>query len=274
MVNRELHAVEAARSVLLELMGLLNKYRASVVVIGGWAANLLPSKGILPHSGTVDVDLVLDHEKIPERDETSIMDVLLSKGYRKGRERFQYFRTVVTDLGPVDVRVDFLTPETEKKAPGGSYRAVQGVDTLTLRGGELAFIQTVESEVGGRLPDGENVAVSVQVTSTVPFLVLKSLALFDRRERKDAYDIYHRLKNYPEEIEDLVKEFEPYLDHELVREGLERLAMFFSRFDSEGPRFVADSMAPEDPEEKTILKRDAYELVNSLLEELGIGEAE
>jgi hypothetical protein len=101
-------------------------------------------------------------------------------------------------------------------------------------------------------------------------LVLKSLALFDRRERKDAYDIYHRLKNYPGEIEDLVKEFEPYLDHGLVREGLDRLAIFFSRSYSEGPQFVADFMAPEGPEEKNIVRRDAYELVDFLLEELGI----
>ena len=99
-------------------MGLLSKYRASVVVIGGWAADLLPSKGIFPHSGTVDVDIVLDHQRIPEQHGTTIMEVLLSKGYRKGKERFQYFRTVVTDLGPVDVRVDFLTPETDKKALG------------------------------------------------------------------------------------------------------------------------------------------------------------
>jgi len=274
MVNREEHAVEAARSVLLELMGLLSKHRASVVVIGGWAADLLPSKGIFPHAGTVDVDLVLDSQKIPEQDETTIAEVLLSKGYRKGRERFQYFRTVVTDLGPIDVRVDFLTPESGTNVPGGSYRAIQGVDTLTLRGGDLAFAQTLEREVEGTLPDGENVVVSVRVTSTVPFLVLKSLALFDRRERKDAYDIYHRLKNYPGNLEDLVNEFEPYLDHELVQESLARLVMFFSRSDSEGPRFVADFMAPEDPEEKDVFRRDAYELVNFLLEELGIRDAE
>lgn len=253
MVSPELHAVEAARSVLLELMGLLSKHRASVVVIGGWAAGLLPSKGIFPHSGTVDVDLVLDHQKIPEQDETSIVEVLLSKGYRKGRERFQYFRTVGTDIGPVDVRVDFLTPESEEKAPGGSYRPVQGVETLTLKGGDLAFAQTEEREVVGRLPDGEKVTVSVRVTATVPFLILKSLALFDRRERKDAYDIYHRLKNYPGELEDLVNEFESYLDRGLVREGLDRLAMFFAHSYSEGPQFVADFMAAEDPEEKNIL---------------------
>lgn len=61
MVKPEVHAVEAARRVLLEVTKLLKDHGASVVIIGGWAADLLPSKGILPHPGTVDVDLVLDN---------------------------------------------------------------------------------------------------------------------------------------------------------------------------------------------------------------------
>ncbi len=64
------------------------------------------------------------------------------------------------------------------------------------------------------------------------------------------------------------------MGHELVQESLDWLAMFFSRSDSEGPRFVADFMAPEDPEEKDILRRDAFELVNFLLRELGVTKAE
>jgi hypothetical protein len=141
MVDRKVYALEAARSVLVELIDLLNEHRASAVVIGGWTADLLPSKGIIPHAGTVDVDLVLDRREIADENEIAIMEVLLSKGYRKGKERFQFVRTVITDVGPVDVRVDYLTTETEKNAPGGSYRAVHGIDALTLRGGDLAFEQ-------------------------------------------------------------------------------------------------------------------------------------
>ena len=125
----------------------------------------------------------------------------------------------------------------------------------------------------GELPDGERHVVSVQVTSTVPFLVLKSLSLWDRRERKDAYDIYHRLKNYPGDLEHLVEEFEPCMGNQLVREGLDILAKCFSHMHSEGPQFVADFMAPEDREERDFLKRDSYALVNFLLEELEINRA-
>lgn len=196
------------------------------------------------------------------------MEVLSRNGYQQGKERFQYHKKVMTDIGPVNVRVDFLTPVTDANAPGRTCRTNEGLDALPLRGGHFAFAETVEREVEGRLPDGERDVLSVRVTSTVPFLVLKSLSLWDRRERKDAYDIYHRLKNYPGDLEDLVEEFEPYMETELVREGLDILTKCFAHLYSEGPQFVADFMAPEHSEERAFLKRDSYELVRFLLEEL------
>ena len=134
----------------------------------------------------------------------------------------------------------------------------------------MALENTVERAIEGKLPDGEKVVVSVHVISNVPFLVLKSLALWDRREGKDAYDIYHRLKNYPDDLEELVKEFEPHMHLKIVREGLDILAKCFSHLYSEGPKFVVNFIDPEEPEERNRLKRDSYELVNFLLEALEI----
>ena len=270
MVEPQVNAVEAARRVLIEIIRLLEDHGVSVVVIGAWAADLLPSKGFSSHRGTVDVDLILDNQEVPGHNETTLMEALFSRGYRQGSERFQYYRTVDTDIGPLDVRVDLLTPETEEDSPGGTYRTIQGVNTLTLKGGDLALANTVERAIEGRLPDGEKVVVSVHVISNVPFLVLKSLALWDRREGKDAYDIYHRLKNYPDDLGELAQEFEPHMRLKLVREGLEVLAKCFSDLYSEGPNFVANFIDPEEPEERNRLKRDSYELVNFLLDALGI----
>jgi len=270
MVEPQVNAVEAARSVLIEIIRLLKDHGVSGVVIGGWAADLLPSKGFSSHRGTVDVDLVLDNREVPGHNETTLMEALFSKGYRQGNERFQYYRTVNTDIGPLDVRVDLLTPETEENSPGDDYRTIHGVNTLILKGGNLALANTVERAIEGKLPDGEKVVVSVNVISNVPFLVLKSLALWDRREGKDAYDIYHRLKNYPDDLEALVKEFEPHMHLKLVREGLDILAKCFSHLYSEGPKFVVDFIDPEEPEERNRLKRDSYELVNFLLKALEI----
>ena len=270
MVEPQVNAVEAARGVLIEIIRLLEDHGVSGVVIGGWAADLLPSKGFSSHRGTVDVDLVLDNREVPRHNETTLMEALFSSGYRQGNERFQYYRTVNTDNGPLDVRVDLLTPETEENSPGDDYRTIHGVNTLILKGGNLALENTVERAIEGKLPDGEKVVVSVHVISNVPFLVLKSLALWDRREGKDAYDIYHRLKNYPDDLEELVKEFEPHMHLKIVREGLDILAKCFSHLYSEGPKFVVNFIDPEEPEERNRLKRDSYELVNFLLEALEI----
>ena len=60
-------ATKAARAVLIEILDLLSEYGDSVVVAGGWVPDLLPSKGIMPHVGTTDVDIILDYRRISEQ---------------------------------------------------------------------------------------------------------------------------------------------------------------------------------------------------------------
>ena len=59
-------AIEAARSVLIELMHLLGKYREHIVLIGGWVPDILFSKEGAPHVGSMDVDLALNHKGLKE----------------------------------------------------------------------------------------------------------------------------------------------------------------------------------------------------------------
>jgi hypothetical protein len=130
------------------------------------------------------------------------------------------------------------------------------------------FERPFQRELYGTLPNGEAVTVTVRVTATAPFLILKGLALFDRRARKDAYDIYHRLKNYPGGITELVEEFSPCLSLDVVWESLDKIGMLFASVKSEGPRFVAAFLDPSAREERDYIERDSYELVHSLLEAL------
>ena len=53
--------VQAARAVLLELAHLLGEYRQDVVLVGGWAPELLFPEAELTHVGSLDVDLALNH---------------------------------------------------------------------------------------------------------------------------------------------------------------------------------------------------------------------
>ncbi len=59
-------AIEAARSVLLELTRLLGAYREHLVLVGGWVPELLLPEAEPKHVGSLDIDLALDHRKLAE----------------------------------------------------------------------------------------------------------------------------------------------------------------------------------------------------------------
>ena len=61
-------AVEAARSVLLELTHLLGEYHDGIVIVGGWVPDLLFSAAGQRHIGSLDVDVALDHQMLQEAD--------------------------------------------------------------------------------------------------------------------------------------------------------------------------------------------------------------
>ena len=56
--------VEAARSVLVELVHLLGEYKDDIVLIGGWVPEVLLPHYTGPHVGSLDVDIALNHQKI------------------------------------------------------------------------------------------------------------------------------------------------------------------------------------------------------------------
>ena len=56
--------VEAAHSVLLELVRLLGEYRDDLVVVGGWVPQLILPSEPLNHVGSVDVDLAFNHRNL------------------------------------------------------------------------------------------------------------------------------------------------------------------------------------------------------------------
>jgi hypothetical protein len=58
--------VEAARSVLLELVRLLGEYRDEIVVVGDWVPQLILPQTPKRHIGSIDVDLALNHRNLQE----------------------------------------------------------------------------------------------------------------------------------------------------------------------------------------------------------------
>ena len=273
MVTRRYYTaekVEAARSVLIELVHLLGEYKDDIVLIGGWIPEVLLPHISGPHSGSMDVDLALNHLKIQEAGYKMIQDLLKSKGYRQGEQPFTFFRDLNVGGQKIAVELNLLAGEYEGTSKGHRHQKVQGVKARKARGCDLAFEMSTEIRIEGTLPGGGHDSVSVRVASIVPFLVMKGMAMETRMKEKDAYDIYYCLLNYPGGIDALVEEFRPHLHHGLIKEGLLKIAGKFASEKDFGPKSVADFEEIDDPEEKERIQRDAYERVNALLDKLGI----
>ena len=98
---------------MLELAHILGEYRNDMVIVGGWVPELLLPKAKPKHTGSLDVDLALDHTKLDEDRYATILETISAKGYRKGEKGFQYVRTVSVDGRDLDVLVEFLAAEYE-----------------------------------------------------------------------------------------------------------------------------------------------------------------
>ena len=262
--------VEAARSVLIELVHLLGEYKDDIVLIGGWIPEVLLPHYSGPHVGSMDVDIALNHRRISEEGYKMIQYLLQSRGYQQGDQPFIFFRNVKVGNREVKVQVDLLAGEYEGTSRSHRHQRIQGIHARKVRGCDLAFEMSEEIRIEGTLPGGAHDAVTVRVASIVPFFVMKGMAMETRMKEKDAWDIYYCLLNYPGGIEALSEEFKPHMHHGLVKEGLQKIADKFSSAKAFGPKSVSDFEEIDDPDEQERIQRDAYERVNALLNKLGI----
>jgi len=264
--------VEAARSVLIELMHLLGEYRNHIVIVGGWVPEILLGKEGATHVGSIDVDLALDHRKLKDEGYRTIRELLLNRGYKEGDQPFVFERKVDVHGAEVVVEVDFLAGEYEGADKRHRHQEIKGQEMRPrkARGCDIAFENPKERTVEGELPGGSKDSVKVRVASIVPFIVMKGMAVEDRLKEKDFWDIYYCTRNYPGGVDALVQEFKPHMRHALVKEALGKIAKKFASEKHVGPKSVADFEELEDSEEREILERDAYERINYLLKNLGI----
>ncbi len=263
--------VEAARSVLLELVHLLGEYRDEIVVVGGWVPQLILPQGVPPHVGSIDVDLALNHRRLQDPGYASIQALLSRRGYRQDpRQPFIYHRTVAVNGNAIQVEVDLLAGEYQGAGPKHRTQPVHEGRARKARGCDLAFDLYVETAIEGQLPEGGRDQARIRVSSAVAFLVMKGMALHDRLKEKDAWDIYFTLTNYQGGLDALIQDIRHHLDHRLVREGFQKIAQKFASPDHMGPKFIADFEDLQDSGERAMRMRDAYERVNHLLGSLGV----
>lgn len=266
--------VEACRSVLLELVHVLGEFKDHMIIIGGWVPTFLFPRAEERHVGSLDIDVALDFKEIPDDSYQTILTALLKNGYvQDPRQPFRFYRKMKTlDDSEITVEIDLMAGEYGGTGKGRRTQSVQNVRARKARGCDLAFTNSVAVALEGGRPGGGRDKSSFRVAGIVPFLVMKGMALFDRRKEKDAYDIFYCIEHFVGGPEALADEFAPSSKNLLIQEGLAKIRSKFASVDHIGPKWVADFLEIADKEEREIVIRRAYEKTMGLLELLDIKE--
>ena len=269
----------AVKSALIEIGQILGSFEGKYAIIGGAVPWLLLGEAEMQHIGTADVDLGLDPEALGDGEYVRLVEALQGHGYLQGDNlrRFQLVRTVpARDGGPnIDIVVDFLMPRDAKitgnMPPLISQFAVQRADGADLA---LRFYQMVAIE--GHMPEGDRNRVNIAVASIPALLAMKGYAVANRLKRKDAYDIYYSVRNYPDGIDALVAATRPLLEFKSALRGYRSISGKFRSVEDFGPmsvrRFIEGSHLLGDRTADQ-WQQDAFGQVDAWLRRLGLRQS-
>ena len=284
----------ASRSVLLEVMTVLRAYQDALILIGGWAPYYLlefhrePGDGFV-HVGSIDIDLVVDADKIGGPQYATIVELLTARGYRPAPDRrgqpipSSFERTVAapTTDKPYTIRVDFLAPLASGEPPrlphemrGGQARAgaaqvQEDLFARKVRGCEAALRHHEIIELTGALPGGGMLTVPVQMADLVSCLTMKGIVLGERFREKDAYDIHALAAHHRGGPRAVAEALRPHLGEPLVQEAMRRIQEAFQTRQGHGPAWVASFVShPRFAQEYQRALTDAYMVMRELSEAL------
>ena len=94
--------------------------------------------------------------------------------------------------------------------------------------------------IEGEMPRGGRNRVHIAVASIPALLAMKGYAVTKRLKRKDAYDIYYSIRNFPGGIDALVEATRPLLDMRSARKGYRLIADKFRNVRDFGPTSVRE----------------------------------
>jgi hypothetical protein len=229
--------------------------------------------------GAWPADLSLDAEALQDGQYADLIKELMSQGYHQSQltREFQLQRTVpARDGGPdIDVLVDFLMPkeaEIEKNKP----KLIENFRVQRADGADLAVHFHELVAISAEMPNGGHNKVEIAVCSIPALLAMKGHAIKLRQKRKDAYDIYYCVRNYPGGATALAEDCKKLLEYPSARAGFAYIDGKFDTAEGYGPTtvklFVEESHILEgrSPDE---WQQDAYGQIHQWLIALGVRSA-
>ncbi|MBN2025675.1 MAG: hypothetical protein JW854_02770 [Actinobacteria bacterium] len=271
-VKPEPREVRACKAVLFEIMKILAGYLDNIVLIGGNVPPLLFPDREEDYAGTIDVDLAVDPADSGISILQHIIDDLLRAGYEKGNERFRLERAVHLsgEDEPVKIYVDLLTTADTGIDQKKSDFFEMGIAFLEAEGCRLAFDTNEEKTIEGTLPDGGIFRGRIRIPGTLQLIAMKGLAWEDRKEDKDAYDIYFCLDLGRDELNALIEQGAQFIKEEQIKRSLQYIGKNFRSPEYPGPVAVARYISTADTQESELIKRNASEKVTYFIRGLGI----
>lgn len=272
--------VKASKSVILELGVILRSYFDDLVLIGGWAPYFISQsyqKESFNHVGSIDIDIAVNPQ-INEKRYGTIIGLIKERGYQAVQDEladvfeFRFERPLISphDNKPYTIRIDFLTSHLGDKRRETVHRRIQtDLQALKAKSCQLAFEHFIVTEVEDILPGNGEASCKWKVASIVSSLVMKAFALGGRYKEKDAYDIYYMIANYKDGPLSVAEEFKPYLNNEVLWEGLLHVKEAFKDIRSNGPAWVANFYNITNERERQIKVADVYKSVSKFLKLLG-----
>ena len=257
------------RSVCLYAATKLGDIMDELVVIGGLVPSLLIDQENLPehidnHVGTMDLDIGMKLALLDEKRYQTLTSRLRNSGFspdvnEKGNPTHQRWKFDKEET----ITIDFLIPPSLPGDRGGKLRNIEtDFAAVIVPGLHLAFKDRKKIQLSGKTIMGERAKRSVWVCGPGAFVVLKSLAFRLRGENKDAYDLYYLIRNYGEDIKDVVNSLKPLLKYSDAIKAIDILKEDFLEHDGLGPLRVAEFLTNETNDE---IQADVVSYIQSLI---------
>lgn len=137
---------EAAHRILVELVGLFDACKDDYRIVGGWVPDLMfPGEG---HIGSVDVDVLIDHQALKDAGYMTMARLLLKSGYFSHPEKYYLFvKHISIDDITYAVDVDILAGMYGGTKSNKRSQHVQGLRAFKARA-EISPLHSSRKESG------------------------------------------------------------------------------------------------------------------------------
>jgi Nucleotidyl transferase AbiEii toxin, Type IV TA system len=236
---------EQVISACLTVAVTLGALMEHLCIVGGLVPSLIIDRQLGPdpdsgqgHPGTNDLDVGLAIALLDDQRYAEISRRLRQEDFKpdvndKGNPTPQRWT-----LRNLKVAVDFLLPAIPGAEQGGRVQPLErDFGALIAPGLELAFDERQEITIEGHTLTGEKATRMIPVCGPATFVVLKALALGDRGEPKDAYDLVYVLRRWPAGIDDIAARLATQAANHrgVIKRAVQALASDFAGPDSIGP---------------------------------------